>query len=70
METIELKKACVCCHKFVTLNVKPADLVAYERGAHAQEAFPYLEPSQREVLISGVCPDCWNNMFGSEDDSE
>lgn len=29
-----------------------------------QDAFPYLTADERELLISGICPDCWNGMFG------
>ena len=30
-----------------------------------QKQFPYLKPEEREMLLSGICPDCWDkNMKG------
>lgn len=31
-----------------------------------QEAMPYLTPSQRELLQTGICEHCWKDMFGQE----
>lgn len=28
-------------------------------GALVQDAFPYLSADEREMLISGICPTCW-----------
>lgn len=39
----------------------------WERGAHVQDAFPRLPPEDREILISGTCPKCWNEIFGEDD---
>ena len=36
----------------------------WKDGAFVQDAFPYLSAEVREMLISGICPSCWNNMFG------
>lgn len=41
---------------------------AWERGAHIQDAFPQLSPEDREILISGTCPKCWDEIFGVDDD--
>ena len=37
-------------------------------GSLIQNAFPTLTPSQRELLITGICDDCWDKMFKTEDD--
>lgn len=40
-------------------------------GVLVQTAFPYLSPSEREMLISGICPTCWAKTFeGKEEDDE
>lgn len=39
-------------------------------GALVQNAFPYLSADEREMLISGICPTCWENTFGSDEDEE
>lgn len=35
---------------------------AYRNGAKIQDAWPTLSPSQRELLLTGICDECWNNM--------
>lgn len=45
--------------------------IAWENGdLLAQEAFPYLTASEREILISGICPKCWDKMFPEEEEEE
>lgn len=31
-----------------------------------QNIFPEKKPEIREMLISGICPECWKKMFGGE----
>ena len=33
-----------------------------------QEIFPDLSIGDRELLISGTCDNCWQNLYGSEDE--
>jgi hypothetical protein len=33
-----------------------------------QEIFPDLSIGDRELLISGTCDTCWQNLYGSEDE--
>lgn len=61
-------KYCVLCHKEVEIPAKPGDVKKWQRGELIQHAMPYLTPGQREMLISGVCEECFNNMFGEDDD--
>jgi hypothetical protein len=35
-----------------------------------QEIFPDLSIGDRELLISGTCDTCWQNLYGSECDEE
>lgn len=35
-----------------------------------QDIFPDLPIGDRELLISGTCNTCWQNMFGSCEDEE
>lgn len=43
-----------------------AGLRAWENGVHIQDAFPRLSPEDREILVSGTCPACWDEIFGAE----
>ena len=68
MYTIETY--CPFCGKPHTVNVHAADWHAFEDGALVQDAFPYLSANERELLISGICPTCWNSMFGDDEEGE
>lgn len=35
-----------------------------------QEIFPDFSIGDRELLISGTCNTCWQEMFGSDEDEE
>ena len=61
---------CPCCKKYYTILVNIEDYFDWHAGTRlTQEAFPYLNADKREMLISGICPACWDNMFGEEDEA-
>lgn len=35
-----------------------------------QDIFPNLSIEDRELLISGTCNTCWQELFGSDEDEE
>jgi hypothetical protein len=44
---------------------------AYQRwlaGAHVQDAFPELDAGQREILVTGIGPEEWAEVFGDGDE--
>jgi hypothetical protein len=45
-----------------------AGLEAYKKGAFMQDAFHFLNASQREFLISGLNQAEWERMFGKDDE--
>lgn len=54
------------CGKNFELDVATKDLVAWRNGTLIQDAFPYLLPDQRELLITNICGECWKKMFSPE----
>lgn len=59
---------CPFCGKENIVEVNCEDFILYAEGeALVQDAFPYLSPNEREVIISGICGDCWDKAFGGED---
>lgn len=51
--------------------VVPADgWYAYVNGALVQDAFPTLTATQREQLISNMCPSCQSNFFEDDYDDD
>ena len=59
-----LSKPCPECGQQKTFTV---DKDNYRKWIHGemlvQEAFPEINNEDRERLISGICPKCWNKMF-------
>lgn len=58
---------CPFCGRGNEVEVNEEDYWDWEDGVLAQNAFPYLSAEEREMLISGICPQCWSNSFGEED---
>lgn len=61
---------CPFCGKAHEIEVNEMDYLDWQDGELAQNAFPYLDADKREMLVSGICPDCWNGMFGQEEDED
>jgi len=55
---------CPFCGKAHEILVNEDDYLDWQDGKMAQDAFPYLSANDREMLISGICPKCWDEMFG------
>lgn len=69
MKRINYKEVCVItrcpfCGQANEVEVNEMDYLDWDDGKLAQDAFPYLSADEREMLISGVCPTCWENTFG------
>ena len=50
------------------IDVKMIDLAAYEDGALIQDAFPYLTLGQRELMLTGLTEDMWDEMFPNDEE--
>lgn len=61
------------CLAAQTVMLDPEDVKVWTTSSRSerppvQELFHYLTPDEREVLMSGICPSCWERIFGGEDD--
>ena len=52
----------------IDLPITLEQLLRFESGEFAQIAFPQLNSTQREFLITGTTPEEWDEIFGSEED--
>lgn len=60
---------CIHCGIGSIVTLDGSEYFAYfNRGARITDAFPTLTPSQREVLITGTHPECWDALFADEDE--
>ena len=75
MMKINYKEICVVticpfCGHAHEVEVNEMDYWDWQDGELAQNAFPYLSADEREMLISGICPTCWDKMFGSDEEPD
>ena len=66
-ERVTVTKPCLACDEAATVEVDRTQFDLFLAGMKAQDAFPDLPRDEREILISGTHPDCWERMFGGED---
>ncbi len=69
IETATLTKTCIHCeakHIF-KLSATDYDYVINKRR-FMQDIFPHLSVDQRELMISGTCKSCWDEMFPPDED--
>lgn len=65
---ITMTRSCIFCGNTHHISVYKKDLEDWLDGELAQNAFPYLSTDEREVLISGICPKCWETVFNDEEE--
>jgi hypothetical protein len=58
-----MKITCQQCSEVHVVEVVFKDWSDWRSGKLAQDAFPYLSADERELLISGVCGKCFEEMF-------
>ena len=68
--SVKVSVTCPFCGKenFLTLSAK--DFNAWQEGELVQNAFPYLDANERELLVSGICSECWEKTFGEDDEDD
>ena len=67
---ITVENRCPFCGKKVEVEVEHSQYVEWLNGAMVQEAFPTLSATQREMLLTGMCPKCQDSIFGSGDEED
>lgn len=65
-----VKTTCPICHRDAYLQVDAEEYARWQAGELIQIAMPDLNEIEREMLISGICPWCWEDMFDDEDEDE
>lgn len=62
---------CPYCHSTNEVIVNHYNLLNWKYGdLRIDEAFPYLSANERELLLSGLCSNCWNKLFSEEEGEE
>jgi hypothetical protein len=66
IQILYIKTQCPFCHKITSISVPADKWKAFQYGALVQVAFPDMKPEEREQILTGICPDCWNSVVKSE----
>lgn len=69
---VTIQRTCPFCGAVSEVTVNIDAYIAWQEGTIlAQDAFPELSAAEREVLISGICYECQEEIFEEgEDDPE
>ena len=68
MRDIRLEVPCPFCGASHFVDVAESDYNEWYNGTPAQVAFPYLSATEREQLISRICPKCQTSIFDEDED--
>lgn len=63
-----VQRQCILCGGVSDIEVTAEDYRAYVMGAHAQVVWPDWTPDQRELLITGTHPKCWDIITQEEEE--
>lgn len=62
---------CRICDKQYFICANEERYIKWQHDEHfIQDLMPDLTPGERELLISGTCEICWNEMFEEDEDGE
>lgn len=62
--------ACCQCGYSSSFAVTTLQAAAYQAGVPVHEVFPAMPADVREMLISGTHPECWEALFGPDEDDD
>lgn len=69
-QMITIIRTCLSCNKDFELKVKETDLIRVRNGEYIQDVMSYLSADERELLISGICGKCFDDMFADDEEDE
>ena len=62
---------CRICEKTEDIDAYLEDFNEWRKGEkNIQDCFPYMSPSHRELLLSGICEKCWDEMYKEHEEEE
>lgn len=61
---------CTLCKKSSKVLMSESEFARLKQGEHIQKIFPQRSNDERELLITGTHPECWDKMFPNEDNEE
>jgi hypothetical protein len=59
---------CQVCEKTSDFTLDAEKVRQWREGAFIQDVFPELTANQREQIVSGTHPKCWEILFPEDED--
>ena len=67
-DVTDILRTCPFSGKMNSVTVNTLDFIRWRSGVLIQDAFPYLSAGEREIILTGIDPVEWEEMFGGEND--
>lgn len=61
IKTVHVFKSCPFCGVPRSIKVNVDDYDRWQNGELIQNVWPHFTPTQRELLITGICDPCWDD---------
>ena len=59
----KITRDCPFCGKKMAIDIPIDAYLKWIDGVRIQDALPNIAAEDREVLLTGICPKCWNETF-------
>lgn len=63
MEYVTIPVLCKVCKGIKLVDCNPEGVIKWHNGEHIQDALPELTDGERELLLSGICEECFDRLF-------
>lgn len=70
INSVNVTVTCPICGAESHMVLDYRSFESWMNGELVQNAFPYLDANERERITSGICPECWDRMFPSDDSDD
>lgn len=66
MNTCKVEVRCPMCGKQYTIIVPHDGFINWRNGDRIQDCLPTLSNAERESLMTGICDECWDKLYGED----
>lgn len=63
-----MTRPCIVCGEVSFMELELDRVRRWQGGEHVQDVWPSMPAPEREMLITGTHPACWESLFGSEEE--
>lgn len=62
-DTVLHVMSCISCQNVSIMILAKESYMKWKKEVYVQQAFPYLSADQREMIINGMHPECFDKLF-------